>query len=174
MRQAVFRPYKVGSTDILQSWVGTGFLEKSPLHELRNRNSAGLGPTPASTIEALLGDCIDHVLSEVLGIKAEEAIYGYMERNYAVARKDIPTNMGKFFTLTEEAFGNGSKTIARCIVKRMWQQMGWAFTDMPGLDFWDYLEIARARMAKEAVGMTKVSLTANESLPSQQTVKQPE
>ena len=115
----------------------------------------------------MLGDCIDHVLSEVLGIKAKEAIYGYMERNYAVAREDVPTNMSKFFALTGEAFGSGSRTIARCIVKRMWQELGWAFTDMPGLEFWDYLEIARARMAREAVGITKVSLTTDGSLSSE-------
>jgi len=151
--------------------VGTSSLEENPLRELRNRNSVGLGSTltyaGARTIETLLGDCIDHVLCEVLGIKAKEAIYDYMERNYAVAREDIPTNMGNFFTLTEEAFGSGSRTIARCIVKRMWQELGWTFTDMPGLELWDYLEIARARMAREVVGITKVSLTTSGSLSSQ-------
>jgi hypothetical protein len=140
-------------------------LKEKPLRELENRNSVGIGST--STVEALLGDCVDHVLSEVLGSKAREAIYDYMERNYAVAREDIPTNMSKFFALIGEAFGNGSRTIARCIVKRMWQEMGWAFTDTPGLEFWDYLEIARARMAREAVGITKVSLTTREALSSQ-------
>ena len=171
MRQAVFRPYKARSTDIQQSWVGTGFLEKSPLRELRNRNSVGLASTStytgARTVEALLGHCIDHVLSEVLGIKAKEAIYDYMERNYAVAREDIPTNMSNFFTLTEETLGRGSRTIARCIVRRMWQELGWAFTDTPGLEFWDYLEIARGRLAKETVEISKVSLTTSKSLSSQ-------
>jgi hypothetical protein len=159
------------STRITQSSVGTSSLEANPLRELGNRNSVGLGSTStytgAKTIEALLGDCIDHVLCEVLGIKVKEAIYDYMERNYAVAKKDIPTNMGKFFTLTEEALGSGSRTLARCIVKRMWQQLGWTFTDMPGLEFWDYLEIARARMAREAAGITKVGLTTSGSLSSQ-------
>lgn len=145
-------------------------MEKNPLRQLRNRNSVGLDSTStntgARTIETLLGDCIDHVLCEVLGIKAKEAIYDYMERNYRVARENIPANMGNFFTLTEETLGSGSRTIARCIVKRMWQELGWTFTDMPGLEFWDYLEIARARMAREAVGITKVSLTRSESLSS--------
>ena len=148
----------------------TGFLEDGPLHELRKCNSVGSGSTSSytdlNTIEALLGDCIDHVLREVLGNKAKEAIYDYMERNYAVAREDIPTNMGNFFTLTEEAFGTGSKTIARCIVKRIWQELGWTFTDVPGLEFWDYLEIVQSRMAREVVGIKKVSLTSG-SLSSQ-------
>ena len=138
------------------------------MREFRNRNSVGSSSTSTytgvRTIEVLLGDCIDHVLSEVLGNKAKESVYDYMERNYAVAREDIPTNMSNFFALMGEAFGSGSRTIARCIVKWMWQEMGWAFIDTPGLEFWDYMEIARARMAREAVGMTKVSLTTNESL----------
>jgi hypothetical protein len=146
-------------------------LKENPLRELGNRNSGGLGSTPAytgaRTIEALLGDCIDHVLSEVLGTKARAAIYDYMERNYAVAKEDIPTNMSKFFALIGEAFGNGNRTIARCIVRRMWQEMGWVFPDTPGLEFWDYMEIARARMAREAVEMAKISLTTDGSLSSQ-------
>jgi len=146
-------------------------LKENPLRELRNRNSIELASTSnytgARTIEALLGDCINHVLSEVLGSKARESIYDYIERNYGVAREDIPTNMSKFFELTGEAFGSGSRTIARCIVKRMWQELGWAFNETPGLEFWDYLEIARARMAREVVGITKVSLTTREILSSQ-------
>jgi hypothetical protein len=146
-------------------------LKENPLRELGNRNSGGLGSTPAytgaRTIEALLGSCIDHVLIEVLGNKARESIYDYIERNYGVPREDIPTNMSKFFALTGEAFGSGSRTIARCIVKRMWQEMGWAFTDTPGLEFWDYMEIARARMAKEAVEIAKISLTTDGGSSSQ-------
>lgn len=171
MRQAAFRPYIACSTRSAQSSVGTSSLKENPLRELGNRNSSGLGSTPtytnAGTIEGLLSDCIDHVLSEVLGNKARESIYDYIERNYGVPREDIPTNMSKFFALTGEAFGSGSRTIARCIVKRMWQELGWAFTDMPGLEFWDYLEIARARMARETVGITKVTLTTDGSLSSQ-------
>jgi len=171
MRQAVFRPYISYSTRIAQSSVGTSSLKGNPLRELENRNSGGLGSTPAytgaRTIEALLSDCIYHVLSEVLGSKARESIYDYIERNYGVTKEEIPSNMSKFFALTGEAFGSGSRTIARCIVKRMWQELGWAFTETPGLEFWDYMEIARARMAREAVEIAKISLTTDGSLSSQ-------
>ena len=171
MRQGVFRPYMACSTRVAQSSLGDNYLDKNPLRDLRNRNSVGLASTStysgARTVEALLGDCIDHVLSEVLGIKAKEAIYDYMERNYAVAREGIPTNMSNFFTLTQETLGSGSRTIARCIVRRMWEELGWAFPDTPDLEFWDYLETARARMARETVGITKVSLTTSKSLSSQ-------
>jgi hypothetical protein len=146
-------------------------LDENPLRDPRNGNTVGLAPAStyagARTVEALLGHCIDLVLSEVLGAKARESIYDYMLRNYGVAREDIPTNMSKFFALAGEAFGSGSRTIAHCIVRRMWQEQGWAFTDTPGLEFWDYVEIARVRMARETIGIAKVSLTTSERLSSQ-------
>jgi hypothetical protein len=159
------------STRVAQSSLGDNSLDENPPRDPRNGNTDGLTPTSTytgpRTVEALLGHCIDHVLSEVLGTKARESIYDYMARNYGVAREDIPTNMSKFFALTGEAFGSGSRTIAHCIVRQMWQELGWTFTDTPGLEFWDYLEIARARMARETVGIAKVSLTTSERLSSQ-------
>ncbi|MGD0176465.1 MAG: hypothetical protein ABSC50_06545 [Candidatus Bathyarchaeia archaeon] len=99
----------------------------------------------------MLSDCIDQVLSDLVGGKAKEAFYDYMERNYAVAREDIPRNFGKFYTLTEEVCGKGSRTIARCIMKRLWQRLGWTFEDMPDFMFSDFLETTRARIARELV-----------------------
>ncbi len=110
------------------------------------------------TLDGLLVDSIDQVLSDVLGRKAKEAIYDYMERNYQVAREDIPRNIENFFALMEEVFGRGSKTIARCIMKQLWQQLGWKFTDIPGFEFSDYLEAARARIAREVVEKAKTGL----------------
>lgn len=104
-----------------------------------------------STLDSLLSDCIDQVLSDLVGGKAKEAFYDYMERNYAVAREDIPRNFGKFYTLTEEVCGKGSRTIARCIMKRLWQRLGWTFEDMPDFMFSDFLETTRARIARELV-----------------------
>ncbi len=104
-----------------------------------------------STLDSLLSDCIDQVLSDLVGGKAKEAFYDYMERNYAVAREDIPRNFGKFYSLTEEVCGKGSRTIARCIMKRLWERLGWTFVDMPDFMFSDFLETTRARIARELV-----------------------
>lgn len=112
----------------------------------------------------MLSDCIDQVLSELIGNKAKEALYDYMERNYAVAREDIPRNFGKFFTLTEEICGKGGKTIARFIMKRLWQRLGWAFADMPDFTFSEFLDATRARITKEAIEKGKASLTTSENL----------
>lgn len=111
----------------------------------------------ANTLDSLLADSMDQVLDELLGRKAKEAIYDYLERNYLIARDDIPRNIEKFFLLTDQVFGKGSKTIARCIMKRLWEQLGWKFVDVPGFNFSDYLETARARIAREVLERARAS-----------------
>ncbi len=111
----------------------------------------------AKTLDSLLADSIDQVLDELLGRKAKEAIYDYLERNYLMARDDMPRNIEKFFSLTDDVFGKGSKVIARCIMKRLWEQLGWKFVDVPGFKFSDYLEAARARIAREVLEKARAS-----------------
>ncbi len=140
---------------------GTDRLQGNPLKEATAREhvtgDSAIADLNAKTLDSLLADSVDQVLGELLGGKAKEAIYDCLERNYLVARDDIPKNIGKFFSLTEEVFGKGSKTIARCIMKRLWEQLGWKFTDVPGFDFSDYLEAARARIAREVLEKARVS-----------------
>ncbi len=111
----------------------------------------------AKSLESLLADSMDQVLDELLGRKAKEAIYDYLERNYLIARDDIPKNIDKFFQLAEEVFGKGSKTIARCIMRRLWEQLGWKFVDVAGFEFSDYLETARARIGREVLEKARAS-----------------
>ena len=111
----------------------------------------------AKTLNDLLLESIDEVLDNLLRRKTREAIYQYLARTYSVARDDVPGNMDKFFQLTEEAFGKGSRTIAKCIVKRLFEKLGWKFEEIHGFDFYDYLEFARARMARELVQKAKAT-----------------
>ena len=111
----------------------------------------------AKTLNDLLLESIDEVLDNLLRRKTREAIYQYLARTYSVARDDVPGNMDKFFQLTEEAFGKGSRTIAKCIVKRLFEKLGWKFEEIHGFDFYDYLEFARTRMARELVQKAKAT-----------------
>ncbi len=139
-------------------------MQEIPLNEPGNRNPITSGSAPpytnTRTVDSLFSDCLDQVLTDILGRRAKEAIYDYMERNYAVAREDIPKKIENFFMLTEELFGKGSKTIARCIMTRLWRQLGWKFIEIPGFEFPDYLEVARARIAREVVEKAKVTFTS--------------
>ena len=129
------------------------------LHDANNVRSVTTGQNlqdaGAKTLNDLLLESIDEVLDNLLRRKAREAIYQYLARTYSLARDDVPGNMDKFFQLTEEAFGKGSRTIAKCIVKRLFEKLGWKFEEIHGFDFYDYLEFARARMARELVQKAK-------------------
>jgi len=110
------------------------------------------------TLNSLLSESIDQVLEDLLGRKAKEAVYDYLERNYSLARDDIPQDTEKFFDLAEETFGKGSITIAHCLVERLWEKLGWEFEDVHGFEFSDYLEMARARVGREVVEKAKASM----------------
>lgn len=112
----------------------------------------------AKTLNNLLSESIDEVLTDLLGRKARQAVYDYLARNCSLAKEDIPENMEKFFEVTEEAFGKGSRTIAKCIVKRLFLKLEWKFENIPGFEFQDYLEMARARIARELVDKAKANI----------------
>lgn len=145
---------------------GYCFLSEDPTTPLSHNPIVAARPLHPSILDSLLSDCIDQVLGDLIGGRAREALYDYMERNYAVAREDIPENLGKFVALTEEICGRGSRTIARCIMRRLWQRLGWAFVDMADFTFSDFMELTRARMARESLEKAKDALTS-ESLSRQ-------
>lgn len=112
----------------------------------------------AKTLNDTLSESIEEVLTDLLGRKARQAVYDYLARNCSVAKEEVPENMDKFFEVTEEAFGKGSRTIAKCIVKRLFKKLEWNFEDIPGFEFQDYLEMARARIARELVEKARADI----------------
>ena len=126
---------------------------------LKSARETSLLPTAnAKTLNGTLSESVDEVLTDLLGRKARQAVYDYLARNCSLAKEDIPENMEKFFEVTQEAFGRGSRTIARCIVKRLFKRLEWKFEDIPGFEFQDYLEMARARIARELVGKARADI----------------
>jgi elongation factor P--beta-lysine ligase len=112
----------------------------------------------AKTLNDTLSVSIDEVLTDLLGRKARQAVYDYLARNCSLAKEDIPENLEKFFEVAEEAFGKGSRTIAKCVVKRLFKKLEWKFEDIPGFEFQDYLEMARARIARELVEKARADI----------------
>lgn len=117
---------------------------------------SGCAPdTTARSLDDLLLQCIDEVLSDLLGTRAREAVYDHLERNHALSRSDIPRHMNKFLELLEETFGKGSKTIGKSIIRRLYEKLEWSFYDNPGYEFMDHLDAIRARIAKTLVEHAK-------------------
>jgi len=107
--------------------------------------------TTAKSLDDLLLQCIDEVLADLLGRRTREAVYDRLERNYSLARSDIPRHMTKFLQLLDETFGKGSRTIWKSIVKRMFDKLEWKFYDNPGYEFMDYIEEIRTKIAKALI-----------------------
>jgi hypothetical protein len=111
-------------------------------------------------LDDALAESIDDVLGDLVGRRAREAIYDYLERNYKIARDFIPRNLETFFTFLEQVFGKSSRTIGNAIAARLFVRLGWKFTEVKGFEFMDYLEAARARIARESIQRSKSDKSA--------------
>jgi hypothetical protein len=111
--------------------------------------------TNVRSVDDLLLQSIDEVLSDLLGRRAREAIYDHLERNYSLARSDLPKHVSKFLELLEATFGKGGRTIWKLIARRMYEKLEWNFYDNPGYEFIDYLEEIRVKITKSLIEHAK-------------------
>ena len=111
-------------------------------------------PAHTDAFSALLLEAIDEALTDLLGKKAREAVYDYLERNCLVARNELPTRLEAFLTLLDDTFGKGSKTIGRVVARRLYSKLEWEFIEVPGYELVDYVEAVKARIGRELVKQT--------------------
>ena len=110
----------------------------------------------AKTLNELVWESVDEVLNGLVGKKPTEAIYDHLERHFSIARDDIPRNTETLFEVVEGLFGHKSgMVISRAIAKRVFVNLGWEFVQVEGFGFSDYIEMARARIARELVQRAK-------------------
>jgi 2,3-bisphosphoglycerate-independent phosphoglycerate mutase len=110
----------------------------------------------AKTLNELVWESVDEVLNGLIGKKPTEAVYDYLERRFSIARGDIPQNTEKLFDVMKGLFGLKSSTvISRCIAKGVFENLGWEFVQVEGFGFSDYIEMARARIARELIQKAK-------------------
>jgi hypothetical protein len=116
-----------------------------------------LADASSKQLNQFLAESIDEVLEDLLGKKTRQAIYEYLARECSLVKEEIPQNIDKFFHATEEAFGKGSRTIARCTVRKLFGKLGWKYEIIGGFEFSDYLDFARGRIARELLENAKAS-----------------
>ena len=63
----------------------------------------------------------------------------------------VPGHIGDFQQFLDATFGGGSRTLTRCIAKRFFEKLGWAFVEMHQYDLVDYFNLARRRVEKSRV-----------------------
>jgi hypothetical protein len=132
--------------------------QKGPTREQASTASVPEAPfryLESYTLEDLLVESVDEVLRDLLGTKVREAIYDYLERNYKIARDLVPRNLVTFFTVLDEICGKSSRIIGKAIASRLFTKLGWKFVEVKGFEFVDYLEEARARIARELIQRAK-------------------
>lgn len=112
-------------------------------------------PAHTDAFGSLLLESIDEALTDLLGRRAREAVYDYLERNCLVARNQLPNRLEPFLTLMDETFGKGSKTIGKVVAKRLYSKLEWEFIEVPGYELIEYVEAARTRIGRELVNHTK-------------------
>jgi len=133
-------------------------LRPNELDELVQRGSQKSEPLTfnAKTLNELVWESVDEVLNGLIGKKPTEAIYDHLERHFSLARGDIPQNTETLFDVVKELFGQkSSRVISRSIAKRVFENLGWEFVPVQGFGFSDYVEMARARIAREIVQKAK-------------------
>lgn len=108
-------------------------------------------------VDALLAESMDEALTDLLGRRAREAIYDHLERNYLVARNEIPGRLPDLFRVLDETFGKGSRTIGRVVAKRLYTKLGWEFVDVSSYELEDYLKAARERLGRQLMNHTNHS-----------------
>ncbi len=104
----------------------------------------------------LLSDSIGEVLTDLVGTRAREAVYDYMERNHSIARSEIPHHLDELFRLFERNFGVASKkVIGMVIAKKVYSKLDWEFHPIPNFEFTDYLERIKTKLTKEVLDRAK-------------------
>ena len=111
-------------------------------------------PAHTDAFSALLLESIDEALTDLLGRRAREAVYDYLERNCLVARNELPTRLEAFLTLLDDTFGKGSKTIGRVVARRLYSKLEWEFIEVAGYELVDYVEAVKTRIGRELVKQT--------------------
>ena len=105
-------------------------------------------PAHTDAFGSLVRESIDEALTDLLGRRAREAIYDYLERNSLVAINELPNRLEVFLTLLDDTFGKGSKTIGKVVAKKLYSKLEWDFAEIPGYALTDYVQTARARVAR--------------------------
>ncbi len=90
----------------------------------------------------ILLEAVDYGLA-VLGEGVRQAIYGHIERNYAIRREEIPEHLETFHEALKEIFGRVSKVVEKFIAKHLYERLDLNFYAHPDWTLLEYIRCAR-------------------------------
>ena len=126
---AFIRAYRLGKV-----LAASAITEDSPTH-MRSK-----------AFDAMFLECLDEVLTELLGAKVVRAVYETWLRSLSLARNDIPMHQDRFLAALEVTFGKAGNTIAKAVLRRAFTKLGWKLEEMSDFTYPNYVELMRARI----------------------------
>lgn len=90
----------------------------------------------------ILLEAADYGLA-VFGEGVREAIYGHIERNYAIRREEIPEQLETFHEALKEILDMVSEVVEKFIAKHFYDRLGLSFHERPDWTFLEYVRCAR-------------------------------
>lgn len=95
----------------------------------------------------LVSDSIDETLTDLLGSRTREAVYGYLQREYSITRNELADYPDQLFTIFERNFGVPAKrVIGRAIARKVYTKLDLKFQPVPHFEFADYMDKVKARL----------------------------
>jgi len=136
---------------------------KVRIQHLRREDRVDIfGPSlQTNRFDFLLLESIDEAFADLLGRKSRDQIYDHLATQYRYGREEIPLKICEFCEFLENAFSTGSRTVGRTIIRRLCDKLGYEFVNVPGFEFFDYLDALRARSERDADRRERASQAAS-------------
>ncbi len=93
--------------------------------------------------DRLLAQSVDEGFGDLLGESVKQALYTYLEHDYAIPRSQIPIRLEDFGVALERTFGVSSRTVGRTIAKRLYVKLRMQFVEKPDFGFLEYVKEAK-------------------------------
>lgn len=91
---------------------------------------------------------IDSVISTVVGRQVLKALYDNLKVHYGITENEVPYRLDTMFATLGGVFGvNGALTLGRLIARRVYDQIGLRFVELPDYRLQDYLEQAKKQLS---------------------------
>ena len=99
------------------------------------------------TFDTVFLEAVDEALA-TLGDSARQSIYFHLEKEFHVARCDIPRKLGAFENGIERIFGSGARFLEILIMKKLYEKVGspLLYDERKDLVFSDYVKAAKQGM----------------------------
>jgi len=93
--------------------------------------------------DELVSECVDEALTDLLGGKAKQTVFTRLEKQYSIAKEQIPRRLDDFSPALERMFGKSGQTIGKIFARTLYSRLGLEYVDKSEYEFRDYVREAR-------------------------------